>query len=825
MLKGMLLQNIAKKRKQIYYSNTINWLIQMICIILCFSLLPTQFVLAKPTSSRSANIVFNTYGPFGDLFSWFFGNDTQLPEMPPFCIEKGHYVYRGGDLLTSYELDAPLYIESDMVVCSSISAKEIIIDASVNIASKNKDGKLASTSKLISKGDLKIKKSGSLSMDENTSIVVGRNLESKSNKTISLEHGELIVQGDLDLRNNWESSENCIVKVDGIGSHVLKGDNKCSVGMLVFSEDALYNSKIKKPFWFWQTEPEVFEVEKFSIKLSDSMIVKDNSSEISKILYCTPMQSNTPYHVTNFAKNYLYTVLYCNGDMGNVSIDIFDTFFNAKINGPQIDSVCFEDKKEVYLDAQKNPHCVKISLSYIGTRNSKDAKSIGFGEMIVKDEGQNYQFEFYPNLDNVDDDLNGFVASLRKGASEVIKDQAKDIVFGQTISDLADLSAPDMFDLEIGSVVCEADSMYEFLDELQSFTKRFNKMKNGLVLEPDSRMQVQATEEHAEAANTSQNEPVEEIENYTEEMMWAETKYKSLVSKYGYMSEYMEGTYETYAEIEETENGRSVSDNPIIMEITSTPKGGIFYENFGDYDNDGETEFVVASIREERAFIDVELFDTEDEFGTHYSTIIDLEHDKEVYITVSGGYLIILEKIYDLSGFDYDMSYWVKANEGRALQDGITPLFTNRIHIYNLSKKFNDEIYVQQTVALDDYYITYDVSDRSNDDLREYYYCDGHMRYRAADDTTVIDDEEDMVELIQDLLDRYIENTSIVINPIDWDSREESVSVDDNCQAAVIENALSVSEINYIEPLYSETTGSFSAIITPYGESDENLKK
>ena len=99
------------------------------------------------------------------------------------------------------------------------------------------------------------------------------------------------------------------------------------------------------------------------------------------------------------------------------------------------------------------------------------------------------------------------------------------------------------------------------------------------------------------------------------------------------------------------------------------------------------------------------------------------------------------------------------------------------------------------------------------------------MRYRAADDTTVIDDEEDMVELIQDLLDRYIENTSIVINPIDWDSREESVSVDDNCQAAVIENALSVSEINYIEPLYSETTGFFSAIITPYGESDENLKK
>ena len=329
--------------------------------------------------------------------------------------------------------------------------------------------------------------------------------------------------------------------------------------------------------------------------------------------------------------NYLYTVLYCNGDMGNISIDIFDTFYNAKTNGPQIDSVCFEDKKEVYLDEQKNPHCVKIDLSYIGTQNSKDAKSIGFGKMIVKDGGKNYQFEFYPNLDNVDDDLNGFVTSLRKEASEVIKDQAQDIVFGQAMSDLADLSAPDMFDLEIGSVVCEADSMYEFLDELQSFTKKFNKMKNGLVLEPDTRMQVQATEEHGEAANTLQDDPEGENESSTE-MTWAETKYKDIIIKHGYMSEYMEGTYETYAEIEESGNERSVSSNPIIMETTSTPKGGIFYENFADYDNDGELEFVVASVREDRAIIDIELFDTEDEFGTHYSTIIDLEHDKEIYI-------------------------------------------------------------------------------------------------------------------------------------------------------------------------------------------------
>lgn len=575
-----------------------NLLIKMICTILCFSLLPAQSVLAHTISYQSAYIGFNTLGPFEDLISWLLGDDAQLPEMSPFYIEKGHYVYRGGELLTSYELSAPLYIESNMEVCSSISAKEIIIDADVNLTSKNKDGKSVSNSKLISEKDLKIKKSGSISMDKNTSIIVGQNLESKSDKNITLEQGKIFVQGNLELRNNWKSNENCIIKIDGAGSHVLKGDNKCSVGMLVFSENALYTSKIKKPFWFWKTEPEIFEVVKFSIKLPDAMIIKDNSSEISKTLNCMPMQSNTPYHITSFAKNYLYTVLYCNGNMGNISIDLFDIFFNVKTNGTQIDSVSFQEEKAVYLDAQRNVHCVKMDLSYLGTRNSKESKSIGFGEIIVKDGGQNYRFEFYPILDNVDDDLNGFVSSLRKGASEAIKDQAKDIVFGQAISDLADLSAPDMYDLEIGSVVCEAHSMYKFLDELQSFTKKFNKMKNGLVLEPDTRMQVQATEEHAEAANTLQDEPVGENENNNENKdntIAAEQNENGSEETNGYTA------YKQVIDTLESDYGSltlTIKDQYEESLENITEVNGLCYLSLIDFNNDGVKELLAVSKHE-----------------------------------------------------------------------------------------------------------------------------------------------------------------------------------------------------------------------------------
>ena len=587
-MRGWKMKNM--KRRSMYYSNTVSRLILMVCIILCFSILPTQSVWAHTTSNRSAHIVFNIYGPFDDLISWLFGNNEQLPERLPFCVEKGHYAYRGGDLLTSYTLDAPLYIESDMVVCSSISAKEIIIDADVNISSKNKEGNPINNSELISEGDLKIRESGFLSMDKGTSIVVGRNLESKSDKNISLEQGKIVVQGDLDLRKNWKSNENCIVKIDGSSSHVLKGDKKCSVGMLVLSENALYNTKIKKPFWFWQTEPDVFEIKKFSLKLPDSMMIKDNSSEISKTLYCMPMQSGTPYHITNFAKNYLYTVLYCNGNMGNVSIDIFDTFFDAKTNGTQIDSVSIEDEKAVYLDAQRKAHCIKVDLSYIGTRNSKDSKSIGLGEMIVKDEGQSYKFEFYPNLDNVESDLNGFVSSLREGASEVIKDQAKEIVFGQAISDLADISAPEGFDLEIGNVVCEAHSMYKFLDELQKFTKKWNKMKNGLVLEPDTSVRIQATEEHAQGSNeiydtsNDENEDTNATDNNHEKI---NDSYKNVIDN-------LENEYGSLALKIHEERYSQFNDS--LENVAEA--NGLCYLSLIDFNNDGVKELLAVAKHE-----------------------------------------------------------------------------------------------------------------------------------------------------------------------------------------------------------------------------------
>ena len=55
-------------------------------------------------------------------------------------------------------------------------------------------------------------------------------------------------------------ASNDFIKIDGPGTHILKGDKECSVGLLVFSEDALFNAQVKKPFWFWQKEPEIFNL-------------------------------------------------------------------------------------------------------------------------------------------------------------------------------------------------------------------------------------------------------------------------------------------------------------------------------------------------------------------------------------------------------------------------------------------------------------------------------------------------------------------------------------------------------------------------------------
>ncbi len=580
-------------------SNNINLLvffIKLICFTLCVSFIPVHSVYAFSLQSEVSIHTINSGGIFNNFFDWIFGDNKTLPECPPFYVEKGHYVYRGGDLITGYALNAPLYVESDMTVCSSISAKEIIIDAKVNIVSKNAKGQYVSNSGLISNEDIKIKKSGSLSMEKNTTIEVGRNLESKSAEDISIEQGKIVVHGNLELRNKWKSKENCIVKIDGPETHVLKGDKTCSVGMLVFSEDALFKTKIKKPFWFWQQEPELFEVVKFSIKLPDSMMIQDNSSEISKILHCMPMQSNTPYHIKNFAMNYLYTLLYCNGNLGNVSIDIFDMFFSAKTNSIHVDSISFKDEKAVYLDAQKKVHCVKVDLSYMGTRNNKNAKSIGFGEMIVNDSGNKYQFEFYPILDTVDDDLKGFIDSLRKGSSVVIRNQAKDIVIGQAISDLANISAPEIYDLEAGNVICEVHSIYKFFKDFKSFINNWNKMKNGLVLEPDSTMHIQATEEHTQAANELDENAddgnitnkIEENENVYDENNTGSTSHNDADIYKKYVAETVipqisASNMETY----------TATMNPQVFDTDWGNRNGLFAMDIRDLNNDGIKELLL----------------------------------------------------------------------------------------------------------------------------------------------------------------------------------------------------------------------------------------
>ena len=51
----------------------------------------------------------------------------------------------------------------------------------------------------------------------------------------------------------------------------------------------------------------------------------------------------------------------------------------------------------------------------------------------------------------------------------VIRNQAKDIVIGQAISDLADISAPEIYDLEAGNVICEVHSIYKFFKDFKSF--------------------------------------------------------------------------------------------------------------------------------------------------------------------------------------------------------------------------------------------------------------------------------------------------------------------------------------------------------------------
>ena len=143
-----------------------------------------------------------------------------------------------------------MYIEKDLVVQCRIKADEIILNSKVEIKrTKEEKNTYESRCGLIASKDFKINKKGQLSMERGTFITVGRNLKSASTQSFQLENGTITVQGNITINKNWVSNNNCIIKISGRNKHVLKGDASASVGVLLVTEEALYNTNISKSFW------------------------------------------------------------------------------------------------------------------------------------------------------------------------------------------------------------------------------------------------------------------------------------------------------------------------------------------------------------------------------------------------------------------------------------------------------------------------------------------------------------------------------------------------------------------------------------------------
>ena len=469
----------------------------------------------------SSNIIFAADNNAKSSFKWWWEDEVpklEGNEKDKFSETKSGYVYDGAELSNggNYDFkDHVLYIRSNInipipanskanlyIPSVTFNAKKVIIECDLNIYSK----------KVVFNSDLVIQNNGAIDLDSKATMDIQGDFIANSKQISKPAEGIINVYGNIELKRNWitptkiteegEERTGPTINVVGGGEHIIKGSNSCSVKKLSFSSESIKNTRFKTGFLFFK---KMFLIDSLSLEYPKEVNVAQSS--IDKYFICTDIEPGINTNLTmasqasatesyeSFAKSFLYSLIMSTEFQGS-KVNIFETYYHTKKSKNDIGIYSFNIKDRPIIVKNNKGELNKgsITINYIGV--GQKINDNGMADITINMEnGSRCHYWFTPKQSNEKEDA--FLDTLKAGASDVIWDQAMDVLFSQVLSDIAELC--DVFDFSKGSIICKNIDGVRFFDDLQDHIDDWNKVENGLILSPETSISVSPKEEHPEA--------------------------------------------------------------------------------------------------------------------------------------------------------------------------------------------------------------------------------------------------------------------------------------------------------------------------------------
>ncbi len=378
--------------------------------------------------------------------------DNNKPVEGNFIKKKGKYYYNGGTLkIKTYELDGPLVIDKPLTLLGRknkktsamiIKAKTVTINANVN---------LLKDSELISEGNLKVASAGSIEMQKDSVITVGKDFTFESNYLSMniLNQGTIWVAGNVNLKKNFCASGKNTIKLTGSKVQKVKGGKDCKIALLDVCMIDLKNLKlsgkcqIKKMQFEYEETP---SKEDFDDMFTFSWVGKKKAA------------------VEQAMRDVLFTIIY---SKAYKSTDLLEGFYDS------MKGIATFTKSSFTL-----PAVVKKNNGYeIGTV-SGDLTGFGlcaYGKLIYKNStGKTWEVIYTPSQNYSDKVVKKFMKGLKEGGKKEIEKQKNDCLKSQFFSSLA--SVCDKFNWKVGSFLCEFPETKEDLEDLGKRIDSLNKV-------------------------------------------------------------------------------------------------------------------------------------------------------------------------------------------------------------------------------------------------------------------------------------------------------------------------------------------------------------
>ena len=584
----------------------------------------------------------------------FFDSFKRVPsDIEPFYMHHGEYIYAGGKLeLKDYELNGRLRIEkpfetptpntSNYYQKLRIYADEIVISGDIvasnysqlharkNPSNKKGNGNITligegklETRKIADKetglskectvisceGDFTIKNNAKLNLGKETTIDIKGDFIAKSNALTDLHYGEIKIGKNFDLRKKFVSDKDSMISLYSDGEHTIKGSSECKVATLKLSFDTLKHLNIKKKLFdksYFQCNKIVFDYISHSIPIN----VIDKYFDFQEIY---GKSEGKHKQVTDYAKSFLYTIIYSK-ECGKININ--KTFLHVETNQ--------DEKSSIYtINIQDKPTSIavgnkiyktKISLVYTGIGTPLKKGSAAFAELKLKlENGETYDYLVISKQDMID--AQAFIDSLKAGASEKIKDLAKDVLMDQVASDL--LAFGNEFEWKAGVVTGTSLQGKDLMEKLKNRLQDWNKMVKDLPeYEGIDIETIKGREEHVNAPErideSSEDSDIESLVNEAvvtpQSTVLSNEDITTLLNDYVSQKESMYGKSCTFTlqRKEEADNGSGFD-----RWWDGISEGVVLGYAIEDFDSDDVSEMLLVTLCEEQR-IQLEMYEVVD---------------------------------------------------------------------------------------------------------------------------------------------------------------------------------------------------------------------